>query len=288
MIPRYLIYWVNSIGNPLCALADDEAAFANGDVICALAGHLIGKTFHFTNIKQDAESKVQAVLTYFKDKYGLDEIPSGLCEKDSAQKIVDGSKRNDSPELVSLLEYMFILSARIVNNKENAYNSQISGAVKSDLASLKQKVSKGTIKSAGASNSEEDPYDFDVDTNTTTMVATKDKVPRRVPIARQTVKRQNVVRVSYPLRKVHSRGQDSYVQDCVKDDEEKLVEEAVLDEQEGRLLPGVIMPVRQYIERAHYPITGLRQRRESTYEHPMSCIRDSKQPRGAEMLQDED
>ena len=235
MIPRYLIYWVNSIEDPSCALADDQRAFSDGKAICAIAGHLIGRSLHFTSMKQDAESKVRAVLTHFRNNNDVEEMPAILCAKDAAKLIVDGSKRGDSPELVSLLEYLFIMSARIVKDKENTYNlhthSADADAIKSDLATLKQRVGTRSTKSnsAEAPTSESDSIE---ETEAAVTMNKKEK-KKNATTKHQPAKRQNVVKSSYPLRKMHSRGRDSYQIDDVKADEERLVEEAVKDEQEG-------------------------------------------------------
>jgi hypothetical protein len=278
MIPRYLIYWVNSIENPLCALADNEAAFSDGNVICTLAGHLIGKTVHFTSTKQDAEGKVRAVLTYFGDNYGFEEMPADLRGKDAARKIVDGSKRNESPELVSLLEYMFIMSARIVKEKENTNNLQITNVIKSDLTSLKQRVSTGSSRPSATSSSERDSAKSTGEATAAATVRRKDKMPMKSRMVPQPAKRQNVVRSAYPLRKIHPRGRDSYVRDGVQGDENKLIEEAARDELEGRLQPGVIMPVRQYIQSSQ--VESSCNRPSGTGEEPHEAGGDSVVKRG--------
>ena len=282
MIPRYLIHWVNSIPDksPQCALASDVSAFEDGSVLIQIAEHVGGHSVPFAGTSTSSAGKIQSVLSYFGDKHGWDEMPSVLQSGDAATKIVEGCRLGESKELVALLEYMFIMSARIIKDKENvtensnssaSENEDVSARMAADLAVLKKKAgTKGTAASSSSNKpGSRNPPQKQVpkkqpSTKTTSISSEKDATPASSSSssiggagrgqnwsagAKLTGKstaggrkgidmRSDTIRNSYQLRRVHSRGKDTYAMDEAAAREMEIVEAAAHEELGGAAARG--------------------------------------------------
>ena len=119
MIPKYLLYWINSIPTSTCALVDQERDLKDGSALGDIAEHLARqRSAKFAPSGNTAAGRVQSVILQLsKMGGGWDKIPSFLGDNDVSQRLVAGmtvapsssSKTACSKELLSLLEFMYAL-----------------------------------------------------------------------------------------------------------------------------------------------------------------------------------